>query len=131
MSGSYSRRRGNTAEVEVCAALRRLGIEAITSRNARGGAQQGPDIVCPDLPVAVEVKSQSRDALPSWVDQARGQADGTAPGAVVHKRRGKARAEGWFVTMQFDDFVALVVDLDFVALVDRFRDAPSDFGGDA
>jgi hypothetical protein len=107
------RRKGNAAEVEVCAALGRLDIPAVTSRNARGGSQQGVDIVAPGLPVAIEVKNQSRDSLPSWVDQARRQA-GPLPGAVIHKRRGKARAEEWFVTMQVDDFVRLIrPDMEF------------------
>jgi hypothetical protein len=106
VSGAYSRARGNRAEVEVVAALKRLGVDAVTSRNARGGGQQGEDIVC-DLPVSLEVKDQSRDCLPSWLDQARQQADGRY-GAVIHKRRGRARAEGWFVTLQLDDFVRLV-----------------------
>ena len=108
---AYSRNKGSRAEVEVCAALGRLGIEAITSRNARAGTQGGHDIICPDLPVLLEVKNASRDELPRWIDQARDQADDTAPGAVLHKRRGKARAEEWFLTMQLDDFVALVADL--------------------
>ena len=106
---NYSRAKGNRAEVEAVAALKRLGHQAITSRNARGGTQGGHDLIC-DLPVFVEVKDQARDALPSWLDQARDQAD-DCYGAVLHKRRGKARAEGWFVTMQFDDFVALVDEL--------------------
>ena len=108
---AYSRNKGSRAEVEVCAALGRLGIEAITSRNARAGSQGGADVLVPDLPVVLEVKDQSRDKLPEWLDQAREQADDTAPGAVLHKRRGKARAEEWFLTMQLDDFVALVADL--------------------
>jgi hypothetical protein len=111
MSGATSRRKGNVAEQEVCRALGRLGIEAITSRNARAGSQGGHDIICPDLPVALEVKDQSRDALPSWVDQAREQGDETAPGAVCHKRRGKAAAEDWFLTLTLGDFVKLVAHL--------------------
>lgn len=100
-----SRRKGNRAEVDVVAALKRLGVDAMTSRASRGGMQGGADVIC-DLPVVLEVKDQARDALPAWVDQARAQAD-DAPGAVVHKRRGKANAEQWFVTMQLDDFVEL------------------------
>lgn len=107
---SYSRDRGARAEVEACAGLRRLGHDAHTSRSGRGGTQGGADIVCPTLPVEIEIKDQSRDALPGWLDQARAQADGR-PGVCLHKRRGRARAEEWFVTMQLSDFVALVDDL--------------------
>ncbi len=112
MSGASSRRKGNTAEQEVVRALTRLGVRAISSRNARGGSQQGEDVIC-DLPVSVEVKDQSRDALPSWLDQARSQAD-DCYAAVWHKRRGKARAEDWFITMKADEFVKLICpDLEF------------------
>ena len=107
---AYSRAKGNRAEVEAVAAIRRLGYDAITSRLGRGGTQGGEDIIT-DLPVSIECKDQSRDALPSWLDQARAQAD-DCHAAVLHKRRGKARAESWFVTMQFDDFVALIKSLE-------------------
>ena len=114
MSGAKSRRKGNVAEQAVCAALERMGVAALTSRNARGGRQSGVDIICPDLPVSVEVKNGSRDELPSWVDQAVAQGDETAPGAVWHKRRGKADAEDWFITMRARDFVELVrIRVDF------------------
>jgi hypothetical protein len=119
-----SRNKGVRAEQQVCAALERLGIEAITSRNVQGGRQEGPDIIAPDLPVSIEVKDGTgsrsrekltcgcvkpyRDRLPQWLDQARAQADWTAPGAVIHKRKGKANAEDWFVTMALSDFVDLV-----------------------
>jgi Holliday junction resolvase len=104
-----SRRKGNRAEVAVVAALQSLGLEAVTSRAAREGLQGGADVICPGLPVVIEVKDQSRDALPSWLDQARQQAgEAGAAGAVVHKRRGRADAREWFVTMRLDEFVALV-----------------------
>jgi hypothetical protein len=106
MSGSTSRRKGHTAEQAVVKALKQLGVNAMTARAATGGFQSGADILC-DLPVIIEVKNQSRDNLPGWLDQARSQAD-DAPGAVVHKRHGKADAANWFVTMQLDDFVNLV-----------------------
>ena len=108
MSGASSRRKGNRAEVDVANWLTDQGYEAITSRNGRAGSQGGADIICPDIPVSVEVKDVSRDALPAWLDQARAQGDETAPGAVVHKRRGKSSPGEWFVTMQLDEFVALV-----------------------
>lgn len=114
---AYSRTKGNRAEVAVVHALERLGHPAATTRNARAGTQGGHDIVC-DLPVDLEVKDQSRDALPGWLDQARLQAsDGF--GAVVHKRRGRSAAEDWFVTMAFADFVTLVDQLRTAPLSDQ------------
>ena len=105
---SYSRDKGNRAEREVVAALRRMGYPAATTRAERGGTQGGADIHCPGLPiVSFEVKDQSRDALPSWLDQARSQAGFGVVPVVVHKRRGKANAEEWFATLQFADLVEL------------------------
>jgi hypothetical protein len=107
-----SRRKGNRAEVAVVAALKRLGVAAMTTRYATGGRQYGDDVIS-DLPVSLEVKDHSRDGLPGWLDQARSQADDCFA-AVVHKRRGRADAGEWFVTMQLDEFVRLVrPDLEF------------------
>lgn len=109
MTGASSRRKGNAAEVAVVNALKARGVDAMTSRNARGGSQGGEDVIC-DLPISIEVKSQARDALASWLDQARAQAD-DSKGAVVHKRARKADAGEWFVTLQFSDFIELVAEL--------------------
>lgn len=109
MSGAYSRSKGSRAELAVVHALEARGIRAMTSRNARNGTQGGVDIIC-DLPVSLEVKDQARDALASWLDQARAQAD-DCHGAVVHKRARKADAGEWFVTLQFSDFIELVAEL--------------------
>ena len=108
MSGASSRRKGNTTEVAVANWLTAQGFEAITSRNARGGAQGGADIICPDLPLSVEVKAGARPELASWLDQAREQGDEDAPGLVVHRRRGKGDPGEWFATLALSDLVALV-----------------------
>jgi hypothetical protein len=90
--------------------LNTRGWAAITSRNARGGSQQGVDVIT-DLPVAVEAKNCAKLDLAGWVDQAVAQADDTAPGAVFIKRRGKADPGDGYVVMRADDFVSLVADL--------------------
>ena len=108
MSGAKSRNLGNRSEVAVANWLTSQGFEAITSRNARGGAQGGADIICPDFPCAIEVKAGARDQLASWLDQARAQGDVGAPGLLVHKRRGRADPGEWFATMALADLVALV-----------------------
>lgn len=103
MSGAASRRKGASAEREVVHALERAGWRAITSRAARGGTQRGEDIIT-DFPLSLEVKDHKEMRLADWVEQARTQA-GEDVGAVVHKRRGKARAEDWYVTMTFGDLL--------------------------
>jgi hypothetical protein len=107
---AYSRSKGNRWEQQVAAWLNTRGYAAITSRNARGGSQQGVDIIT-DLPVSVEAKNCKRWDLAGWVDQAVEQADHTAPGAVFIKRPGKADPGDGYVVMRADDFVDLVADL--------------------
>ena len=108
MSGAKSRRKGNDAEVAVANWLTERGFEAITSRNARNGSQGGADIICPDLPLSVEVKAGARDQLAVWLDQARAQGDEDAPGLLVHKRRQRSDPGEWFATMSLEDLVSLV-----------------------
>jgi len=106
MSGASSRRKGNAAEVEVTKALERAGWVAVTSRAARGGYQSGEDIVT-NLPVSIEVKNHQKVDLPDWWRQAQEQA-GEKPPIVVHKRRGHARAENWWVTLDLQTFLQIL-----------------------
>ena len=106
MSGNSSRRKGNAAEVEVVHALERAGFRAMSSRAARGGYQSGEDIVT-NFPLSVEVKNQTRLDLPGWWRQAQEQAGDVLP-VVIHKRVGKARAEEWWATMDFQTLLDLV-----------------------
>lgn len=103
MGGASSRRKGNRAELEVVAALRRHGWEAVTSRAARAGTQGGADVIT-TFPLSVEVKDHAKMDLAGWVEQAQQQAKGD-PSCVVHKRRGKASAEDWYVTMTFGEML--------------------------
>jgi hypothetical protein len=105
VSGSTSRRKGNRAEVEVAAALRRAGWDAVTSR-AANGTQGGADILT-DFPMVVEVKDVVRTDLSGWWAQAQAQAGDDLP-VVIHKRRGRARAEDWWVCMDLHTLLALV-----------------------
>jgi hypothetical protein len=109
MSGATSRRKGNRAEVEVAAALRRAGWQAITSR-AQNGTQGGADLIT-DFPMVVEVKNVARMDLPGWWRQACEQAGDDLP-VVVHKRQGHAQAEDWWVCMDLHTLLALVERLD-------------------
>lgn len=104
MSGTYSRDKGARWERDVCRLLVDAGWQAITSRNSRGGAQMGVDVIS-DLPVCIEAKSQARFDLSGWLDQAIGQAPGDLA-AVFVKRRQKPAA-GAYVVMQADQFLEL------------------------
>lgn len=108
MSGASSRRKGYEAEREVVRALKRAGWDAITSRNARGGSQQGEDVIT-NFPASIEVKNEQSYAgkLATWLKQAEDNA-GPDPAIVVHKRARVANAEGWFVTTDLETLFRLV-----------------------
>lgn len=106
MSGAYSRSKGNRWEQQLVGWLISKGIQAVTSRNNRGGTQAGADVIC-DLPVSVEAKNHKSLALASWLDQAIQDAD-DCPASVWIKRRGKANPGEAYVVMRADQFVELV-----------------------
>ena len=108
MTGSTSRRKGNDAEVEIVAAFRRAGWQAITSRAARNGTQGGADIIT-DFPMVVEVKNvPSKMDLSGWWRQAQSQAvEGELP-VLIHKRVGHAKGEDFWVCMDVRTLLQLV-----------------------
>jgi len=110
MSGAASRRKGSRAEVAVVHALRRAGWDADTSRNVLEGRRTGDDIVW-DGPASIEVKDHAKLDLAGWLRQAQENA-GDDPAVVWHKKRGTAKAEGWYVTMSGEDFLALIAGVD-------------------
>ena len=106
MSGSTSRRKGSRAEVAVVHALRRAGWDADTSRNVLEGRRTGDDVVW-DGPCSIEVKDVARMDLSGWLIQAEANAGERVP-IVVHKKRGKAKAEDWYCTLTFGDLLRLL-----------------------
>jgi hypothetical protein len=106
VSGATSRRKGNKAEVDVAHVLTEHGYSAVTSRNARGGAQMGADIVS-DFPAVIEVKNHAKLDLSGWWQQAVAQADG-APAVIIHKRVGRSDPHEWWATMDFQTLIALM-----------------------
>lgn len=106
MGGASNRRRGHDYEREVAAYLRSVGLDAVTTRSLAGGRQEGRDVACSALPVALEAKRAASYSLGPWLDQASRQA-ADQPGAVVVDRRGKNVRES-FVVMRLADFVDLV-----------------------
>jgi hypothetical protein len=111
VSGATSRRKGNRAEVEVVAALKRAGWAAVTSRNARDGTQGGADVIT-DFPMVIEVKSVARMDLSGWWRQAQDQAGEDELPVVIHKRVGHSKAEDWWVCMDMHTLLRLVERLD-------------------
>ena len=108
MSGAASRRKGSRAEVAVVHALRRAGWDADTSRNVLEGRRTGDDVVW-DGPCSIEVKDVARMDLSGWLTQAEANAGERVP-MVVHKKRGKAKAEDWYCTLTFGDLLRLLDD---------------------
>lgn len=105
MSGRASRDRGKRAELAVARWLTDNGWPARTTR-ATSGAQQGDDLVT-GTGLSWEVKDHARLELAAWLDQALGQAAGK-PAVVMHKRRGVASPDGWYVTMSGRDLLRLL-----------------------
>ena len=105
MSGATSRRKGAAWERQVAELLRDAGWQAITSRAATGGAQNGDDIVT-DAPVSVECKNTASWDLSGWVDQAVTQADDCA--AVVMVKRRQHAAEHGYAVMRIDQYLQLL-----------------------
>lgn len=106
MSGATSRRKGSRAEVAVVHALRAAGWAADTSRNVLEGRRTGDDIVW-DGPASIEVKDVAKMDLSGWLRQAQENAGDRVP-VVVHKKRGTAKAEGWYCTLTFGDLLRLL-----------------------
>jgi hypothetical protein len=64
-----------------------------------------------DGPASIEVKDHAKMDLAGWLRQAQDNA-GDDPAVVWHKKRGTADAEGWYVTMSGEDFLALIAEVD-------------------
>ena len=109
MSGATSRRRGHQFERAIAQYLRDNGWQAITSRQAEGGRQEGADIVT-DFPVSVEAKSAKTLDLSGWLRQAKDAAAGD-PACVFVKRRGVGDVGRCYVVFEADDLLLLVASL--------------------
>ena len=105
VSGRASRDKGKRAELAVAKWLRDHGWAAATTR-ATSGAQQGDDLVT-NTGLSWEVKDHVRLELGEWISQARRQSGGK-PAVVIHKRRGVASPDGWYVTMLGDDLLRIL-----------------------
>lgn len=103
--GRASRTRGHTAERRVAAHLRDHGFpDAATSRSALGhdGTRQAGDLV--DVPgLCIDVKDVAGSAWPTWLRQARAEAEpaGLVP-VVVRRTRGNPDVGEWVAVADWD-----------------------------
>jgi hypothetical protein len=100
--------KGNAWRRKVEVWLQRAG--AITT--VRGIGFAGDDITARlnDVVFSVEAKNTAAVTLAAWVAQARGNAHGSHPIVVAH-RKGKADVDDAYVIMTGADFAALLADL--------------------
>lgn len=107
--GRAERDKGARAEQAVVKALRAAGFGRARRTLAGDGRQPGD--IAGVTGWTIEVKDQSRDGLPAWVDQAAAEDAGGGNWVVWHKRRGRTDARDWFVTMDGSQFVDLLIEL--------------------
>ena len=111
-SRATARKAGSSFERLVADYLRDVVDDRI-DRRAKTGAKDRGDIGGVRIwtqRVVLECKDVSKIALSQWATEAeveRGNDDALA-GVVVHKRRGKGRAEDQWVTMTLGDFAAIL-----------------------
>lgn len=82
-------------------------------RRAKTGYKDRGDIagiMWRGMRVVLECKNHRRQELARWMEEAKEEAgnDGAGLWAVVHKRRGKAKAARQYVTMDLRTFAALL-----------------------
>lgn len=106
---SANKQRGTRWESAVVACLQAWGFQYAERRPLSGAKDKGDITGIPGGPV-IECKSQNRQSLAEWLDEATQEAvNADAPfGVVWFKRRGKANAADGYVLMQGAVFAALL-----------------------
>lgn len=110
---SAAKRKGTAAETEVVNALHRAGFIHAERRALAGALDKGDILGVPYWVFEVKAHDNYGGKLPQWLaelDQEIVNAKATH-GVVWHKRRGKGRAEDWFVTMSGGQFIRLLQEL--------------------
>jgi hypothetical protein len=108
-----SKAKGTSAESAVIAFLHDNGFPHAERRALRGAHDRGDVAGIPGI--AIEIKNCARTELAAWLDEAateRGNA-GADLGVVWHKRRGRANAGAWFVTMDGATFARILTQLGY------------------
>ena len=105
---SRNKAKGTRAETAVVDYLRRCGWRYAERRSLNGSKDRGDIAGIPG--VVIEVKDHAAMSLAAWVDEAETERvnDAAYVGVVWHKRRGKAGAEDWYVTMSGAVFAELL-----------------------
>lgn len=62
--------------------------------------------------ISIDCKNVKKITLSEWVQQAKGQAGGIKPCAIIHRRRGKGDVSEHYVTMTVDDFTEILTWVD-------------------
>lgn len=111
---SKSKRKGTAAESEVVAALIRAGFVHAERRALAGALDKGDVLGIPGWVFEVKAHDSYGGKLPEWLGELDAEIANAkaAHGVVWHKRRGKGRAEDWFVTMTGAQFLKLLVELE-------------------
>ena len=106
---SKQKQKGTDGENAVVEALTRAGFTV--ERRALSGINDKGDIAgLKDVVIEVKKHDSYAGKLAGWVEEAdteRRNAKATI-GVVWHRRKGKSKAEDWFVTMSGDQFLYLL-----------------------
>jgi Holliday junction resolvase len=95
------RNKGKRGERELARLLTMNGHPAHRGQQF-SGSLDSPDIICPSLPFHIECKRAERISIYAALEQAEGDADGSA--MVAHRRNGKP----WLAILRLDDLLELV-----------------------
>ena len=99
-----SRTKGKVGELEIAKLLTEHGYPARRGRQYCGNPD-APDVVCPSLPLHLEVKRrESLSGLLEWIDKARFDAGADVPGVVIHRKNGTP----WTISMALDEFLRYI-----------------------
>ena len=110
---SKQKQKGTDGENAVVEALTRAGFTV--ERRALSGINDKGDITgLKDVVIEVKKHDSYAGKLAGWVEEAeieKANAKATI-GVVWHRRKGKGKAEEWFVTMSGDQFLQILRRLD-------------------
>jgi hypothetical protein len=107
---SKQKQKGTDGENAVVSALHRAGFTSVERRTLSGVNDKGDIAGLPKVVIEVKKHDTYAGKLAGWVEEAdteRGNALATL-GIVWHRRKGKAKAEEWFVTMSGEQFLLLL-----------------------
>ena len=107
---SRAKAKGTRGENAVVEALRRAGFIHAERRALAGTLDKGDILGIPGWVFEVKAHDSYAGKLAEWLGELeREKANASADyGVVWHRRKGKASAEDWFVTMSGAEFLAIL-----------------------